>query len=366
MTELSFGSSSLSFSTLSPLSLYINKDETDVLTKSDLTRWLDNNTFDKSVVWWKTSGTTGLPANIAFPEDYHKILIERYYREILGVEIDDLMYLHLASPSLRPKGIVLEDDIEARKLKNNEYFLSPPRSCEQWSEEDLKRIYRELHDLKPDILRVDPFYLLRFIVWAEEFGLTVPKIDVVVCSYSLLMKNTALRIQSFFNCKVYELYGMSEVGPVWLREYGSNKKPTYSDIYLELRPIESYGSCYEVLVTTSRNTLYNLYRYQSNDVVKVKGSDIEFIGRRFHGFAFDNGTTYKELINDLESNYKNILCSQIEINDNRYLLKLVVSGKLIRGKSILRFLKKKTGLDFEISIVDWLTPESSGKFSIIS
>lgn len=369
MNSIKISTEVINYHDLYQCSLYDGIEETSdfILEKEMLVSWLTHQVFDEAIVWWQTSGTTNKPASIAFPEDFHQKYIAEAYSDYFGIDITSVTYAHLAMPRLKPKTGDLNGDLDQRKIGRNEYILSPNNTCDYWSEVDLNRIYDDLCELKPEIMRVDPIYLIRFIEWVKVKELRVPKVALIICSYSPLMSGAENIIIDAFDCQLFELYGLSECGPIWIKNLSNNKIQLLPKIILDLKPLDGSKNLFEVLVSSSRNALYHLWQYRTGDVVSIgtcnnEINEIDIVGRLNQPIIVNSNIILKDIINNLEEKFSSIVCSQIVFQGDDICLKIVDPDSRVDLCELGRYLKCRFDLDVSICRVIWVSLESSGKY----
>lgn len=354
------------------------------LDRERLARWLEKRSgylTRQGAVWWHTSGSTGKSLAIAFPRYFHSSYLRRAYAQLFPEAcVPQGLHAHLCAPRIAAKEIDLAADDWNSRIQNDDLYLMPPKMLHEWTAEDCRRIQHDLAGGKPQTLRADPFYLAAFLRWALRSGADIPKIPIIISSYSPLTRNLRRVFANTFGAQMWDLFAMSECGPLYF-DNGNAVIPWVEGVLYEGTTIGADIGGNEIfvgLVSSLRNPYYPLLRYQSGDLFRRSASsDVNMVnyencGRIHQLVRLQDGTLVTQRsFDDVLSEMPQIWSFAANIRGNCVSLDLmtapdapsddVVTEAAIRIRAMLRDEYDVSARAKEMNVT-----QPSGKVSLLS
>jgi phenylacetate-CoA ligase len=238
---------------------------------------------------------------------------------------------------------------------------------------------------KPKIIHADPNYLKALAIFLNRNKMNIPNPLAISSTYELLTESTKKYLESAFQCKVFDQYGCSEIGPVANSCRKGNKHVFMDSVFLEVEQ-ESKSATHKrkgkIVLTNLDNYAMPLIRYDVGDMgtlsdrtcscgmntkilESIDGRADEFItsskGKKLGLNDFDkilagiNGIDFFQIIH--EAGLNNITVNLIK-NDKW-------SDSSVKGiRKRLQF-NIDENLKVDLSFVKTIRPEASGKFKFV-
>lgn len=199
-------------------------------------------------------------------------------------------------------------------LNSTEDLFSAPEAL-------TRNIVEELWSFRPEILFVNPFYLMWFGREAQRLNLELPKVDLVLGSYQYMSKIHRRALAKMFDAPVYNSYSATELAGCMLgveckngrwHVYENHSVVEIADGPEEMLPPD-IGA---VIATVVAGRLMPLIRYDTGDLARFIDVDcdcslsdwrcFEFHGRRKDVLCFGGRTFTTKQVDDLISDIGNI------------------------------------------------------------
>lgn len=137
-------------------------------------------------------------------------------------------------------------------------------------------IVDELQAFRPDVFFVNPWYAMWLRRRAQDLGLSLPSMSVILSGYQLLPARHRRVLGEAFSAPVFSYYSASELGGYMMGTECARgvMHAREDDVFLEILPLpgsegQSDPQLGLVAVTTLRNRITPLVRYVIGDVVRV-------------------------------------------------------------------------------------------------
>lgn len=242
-------------------------DKLPLLTKSELKKnffsMVSKNYDLKKTMRNRTSGSTGKPVINLQDIKIHKEVFEtNYFREREAWGCEGLCNVLMVVP----RHFRVKDGIYP------EHYFNDVNLDKIWQihPEEEKYDYETLfNEIRPDILYGNPHLLCSMAreILEKKYKLLSPKI--VISSFEMLDTSSRTLLENAFNCKVYDVYGMSEIGDVaWECPIDNGYHINEDFVVVEVvdekgRPIiEQEG---DIVVTSLYNYPMPIIRYVTGD-----------------------------------------------------------------------------------------------------
>jgi phenylacetate-CoA ligase len=272
----------------------------------------------------------------------------------------------------------------AQRCIDRALFLNTQQDPNCWLEDDLNRMNEEINLWQPDYLLVDPVYLLIFIKKLQKFNISVTRwpFSLIVTGYELLTHFNRMVINHYFkNIPVLQLYGSTETGFHILENRNGLLSCFDRDAELQLKHWKD--DIYEVLISSWKNLYMPLVNYEIGDLVKIEGAAQAFIfnpdkitsfyGRKNDRVQIGNQFYYAgDFENCFKSTRLEVAQYQISCRNNMLIFKYTTIKGAPLNSSQFDELKNQLSdlINHETRVSceheNSISPESSGKFSIIS
>lgn len=353
-----------------------------IITKEDV-----KNNYHKIInrkeinTYLNTGGTTGSGLHYPISKEfiYHQWAVYWKFRKIHGLDIDTwcayIMAKTLLNPNKKKPPYWIRDNFTKR------LFLSLPHLNDKTVELYLNEIRR--NDIKwihgyPSVLASlanliqdnDLFHLARKL-----------NLKIITTSSEMLFDYQKKNIEEVFNCKLRQLYGLTEgVANIFECEHSSlHVDESFS--FVEFIKESEYTNSYKIIGTQYHNKAFPLVRYDTGDSVLIDSDHLlckcgrksrivkEILGREVEYLLLENGQKIVR-VGLIFANAFNIKKAQIIQNRKGEAEFLIVKGNKYTQKDEINLIKEITdllGKDFRYNIryTDNLTRTKNGKTRLI-
>ena len=320
-------------------------EKKDIIEKNnEILSSINKNMERKNLKIFKTSGTTGICTNIYWQvEDIirsNKLMWKFRIKEYNIYPKDK--YCSLFNSNYNGNRF-MELDKKIIINKNNMMFCSLYDDGESY-----KLYYENIILFSPKWLFIHKSFILKLIDYIRQNNLHVPNsIEYIELTGEPSAKNEIDFIKSIFtNCKIVDMYGMTEVNTIaYRKEEDLFFKINYDNVFIEV--ININNNIGELLVTSLTNYAFPLIRYRTNDFVEVDSNNniIRILGREQR-----SQTNFKEYIISYCINRVNSI-----IGNNITFYKVIIESK----KNItIKFYEKEKMFwkqEFETKLKEYLT-----------
>jgi phenylacetate-CoA ligase len=135
------------------------------------------------------------------------------------------------------------------------------------SRAELDRMAGEIIDWSPQFLDVSPVHGVRFALHCEQYGIRLPSLRFILCSYEFVSVAHRRILERVFGVPVFNLYGSTETGHLLMEDEHGDLRPSYGTAFLEVVDPDERGVG-GLAVTTLSNDLMPLVRYGIGDLVE--------------------------------------------------------------------------------------------------
>jgi phenylacetate-CoA ligase len=246
----------------------------------------------------------------------------------------------------------------------------------------IRNFAHELWLFRPEILLVNPFYLLWFGLEAQRLGIDLPPVELILTSYQFTSKGQVRALQNLFGTKVYNTYTATELSgcTAGVQCKNGNWHVCENHSVLEIvdqdtaLPTKDIGS---ILITPAAGRVMPLIRYEVGDLARFVDIDcdcplsnwqcFEFHGRRKDVLDFGGAVFTTKQIDDLVSEVEHVnfyRCTQVA--DAKLVFDFIPApGFSVSESEIIEKIRSTLPAD-EIVVrrVSRLEPEPSMKFRL--
>ena len=325
-----------------------------------------------------TSGTTG--SGFKFPVSknfiHHQWAIFWKFRNLYNLNINSWCIYFVGQPILRFE--TKQNIFWIKSHLSNQLFMSQYHLNEDNIEFYLNKIY----DSKINWIHAYPstLNLLVNLAKKKEISHLAKYINKITCSSEKLFDYQRQNIESFFKCKVRDLYGLTEgVVNIFECEEGVyHIDESFS--YVELIKINKSNE-YKIIGTSYNNKAFPLVRYDTGDTCTLYETSFkcncnrksrtikEILGRDEDYLLLESGTKIGRL-DHLFKNIYEVIESQIYQNKPGYAIFRIVKGlnyNDLTEKKIIRQIKEKLGKNFKYKFeyLEKLPRTKNGKIKFV-
>lgn len=240
-----------------------------ILTKENLRchkRRLINQDFSRhNLHERKTNGSTGITTSIFYDQDAldWSSAASFYSQELLGKKLsENEIYITSKDVIANSWGKKISEKAKCITLNRKNIYY------ESLGEDELDQMLRSLKSSNPKIVLSTPSIFYALARYVENTPYASLSLNKLITTGEVLDPIKKERIESAFNCKVYNRYGNAEVGVI--------AHDTTSDYLKVLEPMcytENTEDSQELIVTNLKNNAMPLLRYGTGDKALVsKGS----------------------------------------------------------------------------------------------
>ena len=246
-----------------------------IMTRADLSlpqsELCSSSADANSLIEIRTSGTTGAPARVFIsPEDKRwRQAVRGRASEALGIEqwfrTAHLLFNDRSLNRSRPlRDRVAEWAVRRRSRYQRPFYFT--YSCSE--------ILDELERYSPMVVEGTPAYLEN-LAQAAKSTKSLPRLEAVVSAVDLLDRSRRKRLERFYGCPVYDIYGSRDAGVMgWECPERSglhmNIDTSFYEVVKDGREV-SPGESGELLITSLTDFAMPLVRYRVGDVVRLGG-----------------------------------------------------------------------------------------------
>ncbi|MEA3514576.1 MAG: radical SAM protein, partial [Nanoarchaeota archaeon] len=240
-----------------------------------------------------------------------------------------------------------------------------------------------LKQSNPSILHADPVYLRALALFIEDKGIKLPFIKAISSTYELLTESNRQFLETAFNCRVFDQYGCSELGPIANSCEHGNKHIYMDKVIVEIikdKPDAEFG---RIIVTDLNNYAMPLIRYDTGDIGHfVKGvcscgrnsGMLEIDGRVGNIVTVDGKVFTPKEIDRLFKGIQRIkLYRVVQKKEHEFKIEIMrnkqfnnAAAEKIKDEirdNFKKYLSSDIKLEFEY--VDEILPMNSGKFCLV-
>ena len=325
-----------------------------------------------------SGGSTGEPVKFIQDSTYDKFVgygIKYFYNELLGMKIAPMKKIMLWGSE---KDLLNWSGDWKRKLKNKIYRTHYLNSF-MIDDNKLKKFVHEMNFIKPEYIRGYATTLYELAKFIEINKINIKfKPKLIVSSAETLQDNMRFKIESIFQCQVYDFYGSRETGAIAGQcKYGKYHFFSFNQ-YPEL--VNLNNNMYQLLISTLHNYSMPLIKFDIGDIVIKNdtsqyckcGSPLPFVdkiqgrisdnfittdNKIVHGEYFTHlfyGKEYIKKFQVIQKDYDRINF-HIELNENikieNFETEIIKNTKVVMGND--------TNINF---IYEKIKPTINGKF----
>lgn len=221
-----------------------------------------------------TSGTSEERTPLLLPRGWwgeqedRALRLNRLVAEILD-EFPDARRVTISPPVCGSDICYTSRPTHADRIIGNALFVNLSRHPFLWSEADLARMAAEATEWAPQFLDVDPVYGVLFALYCERYGIRLPSLQFILCSYEFLSGAHRRILRRVFGVPVYNLYGSTETGHLLMENEHGEMVPSLETAFLEVVDPNTVGIG-DLAVTTLTNEFMPLIRYRIGDLVEIQ------------------------------------------------------------------------------------------------
>lgn len=268
-----------------------------------------------------------------------------------------------------------------QRIINNTLYVNNTFNPWDWTEENIREISDEINYFKPYYMDADPVYLGIFLYLRKKYHIEAPlhTPEIITLSYEFVPSNMRKYIEKYFNTEVRNLYGTTEFGYAFL-ENAEGKMQICPDLLeVKLHPVEAEKNLYSLIISSTKNEYMPLINYYVGDMVIATKDEVETFAdagvvTKMAGREKDllwNQLSVSMLDDVVAGGSSNVMLYQFYfISDNLcHFNYLTFNGEELSGEEKegikSKMLEYRPELNLTFHHVSDITPEVSGKFSII-
>jgi|GEM_PF-2497186 len=353
-----------------------------IITKEDV-----KNNYEKIInkreidTYLNTGGTTGSGLHYPISKEfiYHQWAVYWKFRKIHGLEIDTWCAYIMAKTLLNPKKN--KSPFWIRDHFTKRLFLSLPHLNDKTIELYLNEIRRSnirwIHGY-PSVLASLANLIQDHNLYSLARSLNL---KIITTSSEMLFDYQKRKVEEVFNCKVRQLYGLTEgVANIFECEHSSlHVDESFS--YVEFIRESEYSTSYKIIGTQYHNKAFPLVRYDTGDSVLIDSDHLickcgrksrvvkEILGREVEYLLLENGQKIVR-VGLIFANAFNIKKAQIIQHTKGEAEFLIVKGNNYTQRDEQNLIKEITdllGKDFRYRIryTENLSRTKNGKTRLI-
>lgn len=358
----------------------VNKD---VLRSADYSE-IEKNT-EQDLFYMTTGGSTGNPFKVLMDSDFQakNHANTRFYVEVAGEDIKTSRNIRLHGDSFPDE--LLDQGVYWYKRDDRTLVLS----TYHLNEETSLSYYKEIEKFRPDYIHAYPsaLSLLTKYFKAQNLNLST-SISKIFCDCETLLPFQRLDFESYYRCKVYNVYGHTEGSTLGITFPNSDNLffPPVVGLMELLRPDGSVadgdGERGEIVVTGFNNRVFPFVRYHTGDIgINLNSVEpdtpnwtkIETVQGRMQDFVVDSEGQLIAIgpaLFDYNFDWSDIDRFQLtQSNVGHLVIKLVCSKKTVSSKKLISsrlnvvFNELFSGsIELDIEFVSELEFTAVGKF----
>ncbi len=327
----------------------------------------------------RTSGTSEEPVPLLLGKGWWN----KQERSALGLNPVVRAFLHeipesprvtLTSPSCNHDITYRGIPCRSERVIGQALFVNLTRHPFLWPESALARMVEETSEWQPHFLDVDPVYGICFARYCERVGARFPSLRFIISSYEYCSLCHRRLMQRIFGVPVYDLYGSTETGHVFMENDREEHLLSQETALVELSEVDAQGIG-QLLVTTLDNEFMPLIRYQIGDLARMvrsgDGTFWELHGRTMDAIRLASGRrlTVRQL-DQAVARHGSLMHYQLrQLGPDHYRLLMIPDAQgnsdpvpQALREDLIRVLEEPAVLDFVST--DYIPGESSGKFRL--
>jgi phenylacetate-CoA ligase len=252
-------------------------------------------------------------------------------------------------------------------------YLNTARDPNRWTRAEVAQIVEEIERWQPEYIDCHAGYGAILARKATAFGIAPPRHAprLLTMGYDFTPLAARQAVSAFFGAPAYEAYGATEFGYAYI-ETPDGLQPVRDSSIHELLPVETRPDLRRLVITTFKNRLMPLIRYDTGDLFEIEqdggGRAVPTViaGRLKDSTRNDDGRilTPRDLDRLLSASGRPPADYQLLVGPARALLKLVDAPE---PAPFLDAMRELLGPARQVSVenVSQIVPEASGKFARI-
>ncbi|HBG61642.1 MAG: hypothetical protein A2Y03_09555 [Omnitrophica WOR_2 bacterium GWF2_38_59] len=251
------------------------------------------------------------------------------------------------------------------------------------SRSKIKEVYSLINGSNAQLIHANPSYLKLLLYRFKQEKMKLDNNYVIHSTYELLLPSTKSIIEKYLNCKVFDQYGCSEIGPIAFKcSHGKNH--IFSDtVHIEVLPDNKLNrsDVGRVIVTHLKNYVMPFVKYFTGDFAyfldnkdcacglkspimgDIAGRDNEIIYHK-------NKVVFPLELDSIFYNFNNILMYQAVFENGQFFVQIVPESKEkpIPVKKVINTFKtffEDNSLEVHIETVASILPKRKGKYSSV-
>jgi len=255
-------------------------------------------------------------------------------------------------------------------------FLDEPRS-------EIKRIYDLILDSKARLIHCNPSHLKLLLYRFQMEGMPLKGQFAVHSTYETLLPSTRKLINKYLDCKIFNQYGCSEIGPISFRCRHGNNHIFSNTVHVELRPAHDLNrsDIGRVAVTHLKNYVMPFIKYLNGDIATIPEDKKcacglnnpimgDIVGREDEAINYKGKIVFPLELDSLFCDLENLLQYQVVYKNNQFILQLVSEDNSQPfPDNILREQFKHYFNDHELKVhveqKAFILPKRKGKYSSV-
>ncbi|HUJ61404.1 MAG TPA: hypothetical protein VLX92_23025, partial [Kofleriaceae bacterium] len=221
----------------------------------------------------RTSGTTGPPVTLVWNQawwDQSERAATPLHAAIAEAAATSERQAVVASPRCVGPG---ERELAMRERTLGRLLFPNERAdVARWSDDDVRRMARELVAYAPALIEGEPAYLAALCARAEALALELPRPRVVTLSYTWPSRLERARIARAFRAPVASAYGSTETGTVLIECERGRMHHNAASCRLEVAALPGRADLARLLVTPLGHPFACYLRFDVGDLVRLAGA----------------------------------------------------------------------------------------------
>ncbi|HEX4263750.1 MAG TPA: hypothetical protein VH597_05375 [Verrucomicrobiae bacterium] len=191
----------------------------------------------------------------------------------------------ITTPACNGKSCPVGWQSVAQRTFGSTRFVNLARIPFVLSRAELDRMAAEIVEWSPQFLDVSPVHGVRFALHCEQYGIRLPSLRFILCSYEFVSVVHRRILERVFGVPVFNLYGSTETGHLLMEDEHGQMRPSLGTAFFEVVDPDEFGIG-NLAVTTLSNDLMPLLRYGIGDLVQ-RDEDPYRPAYRVHGRSRD-------------------------------------------------------------------------------
>jgi phenylacetate-CoA ligase len=372
---------------LIPIYSYLNNNnEVPILDKTDISRnfpdgWLSDDVREAIRVgdaeYVTTTGTNHDRMTLIRPPFFlmkqyfniwskHPELSLSWKNGCMRISLTTIRATQHVTKSINPS-------VKDRTFAGRALYINCSNDPKDWNRSELERMIEEIVDHSPYHLDGDPFYIAYLIKKLKQHKLwdSFPKPETVVHAYEFCTRNVSEYLHQNFKAPIVNLFGSTELGFLFSSSRNIKIESYFSDLDLELIPINKKDNIFSLIVTSFRNPYMPLVRYRTGDcvetldgsnnpskIVRVCGREKELFKRRDGRFL-----AHANLDDVISKHYSNIFQYQIVVSSSGVLFRYTTfDDSPVGSTGLTSVLEDILSVSCKVEFEESIAPGGSGKY----